>query len=317
MVEGKRSPKQLLGVYLRGIAMGAADVVPGVSGGTVAFITGIYEELIESIKSISPSSLGLLFKQGPVSFWQHINGTFLLLLLLGIATSVLSMARLISHLLTNHPLLVWSFFFGLILASSLHMAKQIKQWQFSTIVAVLVGSMLAYGVSELPPSELSPDLLMFFAAGSIAICAMILPGISGSFILVLLGMYTHILTAIKDMQVVLVLSFVAGCGIGLLTFSHFLSWLFKRFHDLTIALLTGFLIGSLNLVWPWKVVLSFYQNSKGEQLALTQENVFPWVYEAVNKVNPAMFYCLGLMLLGVIIVFILEKIGTSAAESSK
>lgn len=295
--------------------MGAADVVPGVSGGTVAFITGIYQELIDSIKSINPAALVILFKQGPAPFWAHINGTFLLLLLLGIASSVLSLARLISYLLAQHPLLVWSFFFGLIAASSLHMARQIRQWRFATVASLLVGGVLAYGVTELPPSELSPDLLMFFAAGSVAICAMILPGISGSFILLLLGMYTHILTAVKELQWLLLLSFMAGCGIGLLSFSHLLSWLFRRFHDLTMALLTGFLLGSLNLVWPWKVIVSYYQNSKGEQLALQQRNVMPWLFEQHNGVTASANYCIGLMIVGLLVVFLLEKCGRKAPDS--
>jgi putative membrane protein len=307
----KRNGKQLLAVYLRGLAMGAADVVPGVSGGTIAFITGIYQELIDSIKSINPAALTVLFKQGPAQFWAHINGTFLLLLLLGIATSVLSLARLISYLLVQHPLLIWSFFFGLIAASSLHMAKQIRRWRLATIVSLLVGCGLAYAVTELSPSQVSPDLLMFFAAGSVAICAMILPGISGSFILLLLGMYTHILAAVKNLEWLLLLSFMAGCGIGLLSFSHLLSWLFRRFHDLTMALLTGFLVGSLNLVWPWKLIVSYYQNSKGEQVALQQQNVMPWLFEQGTGVNPATVYCLGLMFFGILLVLLLEKVGNT------
>lgn len=307
----------LLGVYLRGMAMGAADVVPGVSGGTVAFITGIYEPLIHSIKSINPASLMLLFRQGPAAFWQHINGTFLLVLLMGIVTSILSLARGISFLLDNHPLLVWSFFFGLIAASTVHMMKQIGRWQLSLVAAVCVGFVIAYGVTEIQPSELTPGPLVFFVAGSIAICAMILPGISGSFILLLMGMYTHVLLAIKELQWVMVMSFVVGCGLGLLSFSHLLSWLFRRFHDLTLALLTGFLLGSLNLVWPWKETVSYYQNSRGENLALEQNNVLPWVYERLSGADALAGYCLGLMLFGLLVVFLLEKLGNEGAISSK
>ncbi|ARN72746.1 DUF368 domain-containing protein [Oceanicoccus sagamiensis] len=309
--------QRLLGVYCRGIAMGAADVVPGVSGGTVAFITGIYEELLRSIQSVNITALKLLFNQGPQAAWQHINGTFLLVLMLGILTSVASLARGISYLLDHHPLLVWSFFFGLILASSIHMIKQLTAWRVTTVVAMVVGAIAAYTIGEMKPSELSPDLLIFFGAGAIAICAMILPGISGSFILVLMGMYGHVLVAVKDLQLITLAAFAAGCGIGLLSFSHLLSWLFKRFHNQTLGLLTGFLIGSLNLVWPWKQTLTYYQNRHGEQLALEQQNVLPSAYQSLAGVDPQTLFCLALMVFGVFLVFLLEKIGQKEALASK
>lgn len=309
----KSSTRSWLGIYLRGLAMGAADVVPGVSGGTVAFITGIYEELIDSIKSITPASLVLLIKQGPKAFWQHINGTFLFMLLLGVATSVLSLARLISFLLSNHPLLVWSFFFGLIVASSLHMIKQIVQWRSATVIMLIIGIVLAYGITEIRPADISPSIWTFFGAGCIAICAMILPGISGSFILLLLGMYQHILHAVKDFHWLLLFAFLAGCGIGLTSFSHLLSWLFKRFHDLTLALLTGFLVGSLNLIWPWKVALTHFTNSDGEQVPLDQKNTLPATYEHITGASSETLFCLLLMLLGFLAVLALEKIGKKTA----
>lgn len=307
--------QRLLGVYCRGIAMGAADVVPGVSGGTVAFITGIYEELLDSIQSVNFKAVGVLFKEGPLAAWQHINGNFLLVLMLGVLTSVVSLARGISYLLDNHPLLVWSFFFGLILASSIHMIKQIKAWRATTLVAIVVGAITAYAIGEMKPSELSPDLLLFFGAGAIAICAMILPGISGSFILVLMGMYGHVLTAVKELQLLTMLAFAAGCGVGLLSFSHLLSWLFKRFHDLTLGLLTGFLIGSLNLVWPWKQTLSYYVNRHGEQLALEQQNVLPMAYQGLAETDPQTLFCLSLMAFGIVLVFLLEKFGQKEGEA--
>ncbi|MCP3907450.1 MAG: DUF368 domain-containing protein [Oceanicoccus sp.] len=308
--------QRLLGVYCRGVAMGAADVVPGVSGGTVAFITGIYEELLDSIQSVNLKALNLLLKEGPMAAWRHINGNFLLVLMLGVLTSIASLARGISYLLDNHPLLVWSFFFGLILASSIHMIKQIKVWQLTTVIAIIVGAVTAYWIGELKPSELSPDLLIFFGAGAIAICAMILPGISGSFILVLMGMYGHVLTAIKDLQLVTIAAFAAGCGVGLLSFSRLLSWLFKRFHDLTLSVLTGFLIGSLNLVWPWKQTLSYYQNRQGEQLALEQQNVLPVTYQSLAGADAQTVFCLGLMAFGMVLVFLLEKIGEQEIKAS-
>jgi putative membrane protein len=309
--EVKSQHRRLFGVYLRGIAMGAADVVPGVSGGTVAFVTGIYEELLNSIRSVNPAALLILIRAGLKPFWQSINGSFLLALLLGILTSILSLARIISYLLDAHPLLLWSFFFGLIAASSLYMLKQIKQFSWFIVIAILIGAVFAYGVAEIKPSEMSPEPLWVFIAGSIAICAMILPGISGSFLLVLMGMYGHILTAIKEFQWLLLMSFAAGCGVGLLGFSHLLSWLFKRFHDATVALLTGFLVGSLNLVWPWKETLSYYQNSHGESLALEQRNVLPSTYDAFQGQESNGLACLFLIVLGFLLIFGLEKLSST------
>jgi putative membrane protein len=302
------SKRSLIGVYFRGIAMGAADVVPGVSGGTVAFITGIYEELLGSIQSINLTALTTLFKAGPVAFWRHINGNFLLVLMLGIITSVISLASIISRLLSSHPLLVWSFFFGLIAASSIYMSRQLHNYRWRVLLAIAIGVLAALVVGAMKPSELSPEPLLVFLSGCLAICAMILPGVSGSFILVLLGMYAHILTAVKDLQWGLLLSFVVGCGIGLLGFSHLLSWLLKRFHDVTMALLTGFLIGSLNLVWPWKQTLSYYQNSKGESLALEQMNILPNTYAEIVGA-PDTLFAIILMILGVFLVLGLEMFG--------
>ncbi|WP_235015273.1 DUF368 domain-containing protein [Oceanicoccus sp. KOV_DT_Chl] len=304
------------GVFIRGVAMGAADVVPGVSGGTVAFITGIYEQLLDAIKSINPTALMVLVKQGPKACWHYINGGFLLALLLGVFTSIVSLARVISYLLDHQPLLLWAFFFGLIAASSLHMGRQIKQWQPLTVGVLLLGGLIACFITEIKPSELTPSLLLYFLAGAIAICAMILPGISGSFILVLMGMYQHVLAAVKSFDWLTLMVFAAGCGIGLLSFAHFLSWLFRRFHDLTLALLTGFLIGSLNLVWPWKQTLSYYQNSKGESLALTQQNVLPWHYSELVGVPAQGVYCFMLMLVGLLLVILLEKWGDSLAAKA-
>jgi putative membrane protein len=291
--------------------MGAADVVPGVSGGTVAFITGIYEELIDSIKSINPTALKILYKDGVAACWASINGSFLAVLLLGIMTSVISLAQVITYLLEAHPLIVWSFFLGLIAASSIHMIKQINTWNVSVVIVLVLGVAAAYGVAEIRPSEVAPTLPIFFGAGCIAICAMILPGISGSFILLLIGMYSHVLTALKDFQLLPVLVFAAGCGTGLLGFSQVLSWMFKRYHDRTMALLTGFLIGSLNLVWPWKQTLSYYQNSSGEQLPLQQSNVWPWAYQSISGFESNVLQCVLFVVVGLFVVYLLEKIGST------
>ncbi len=304
-----------LGVYLRGLAMGAADVVPGVSGGTVAFITGIYQELLNSIRSINVGALKTLITEGPLVAWRHINGNFLLLLMLGILTSIFSLARVISFLLEQYPVLIWSFFFGLIAASSLHMARQLTQWNGRVVLAIVFGVLIAYTVSVLKPAELPPTPLLVFGSGAIAICAMILPGISGSFILLLLGMYAHILAAVKQLDLLLLACFTAGCGIGLLSFASLLSWLFGRFQDMTLALLTGFLIGSLYLVWPWKHTLSYYENSHGELMALTRENVLPGSFLELTASDPQTLYCLVAAFFGVFAVLLLEFFGAKPEKT--
>ncbi len=300
----------LLGVYLRGIAMGAADIIPGVSGGTIAFITGIYEELLSSIKSVNFAALTVLMKRGPLACWQHINGSFLLALLIGILTSVFSFAHVITYLLEAFPLFVWSFFFGLICASSIFIAKQLKQWDLASFSVFSLGVVAAYFIGQMQPSEFQPSLLMVFGAGAIAICAMILPGVSGSFILVLLGLYNHILAAVRDFQWLMLLSFAAGCALGLLSFSYLLSWLFQRYHDLTLASLTGFLVGSLNLVWPWKQVSSFYESSSGEKMAFVSHNVTPQTYQLVTGLESNTLICMFLMFSGGLVIVVMEYAGT-------
>ena len=306
-----------LAIYLRGMAMGAADIVPGVSGGTVAFITGIYEPLLNSIKSLNPSALQLLWLQGFKAFWRHINGPFLSALLLGMASSIILFAGLISHLLEAQPLLIWSFFFGLIAASALHMARQINHWNLSGAFFLLLGLVVAYGFTEMKPSELTATPLLVFAAGSIAICAMILPGISGSFMLLLMGLYSPILLAFKEFNIVILVSFIAGCGVGILSFAHLLSGLLSRFYAQTMSVLTGFLIGSLNLVWPWKQTLSYYSNSKGRPLALEQQNVLPQQFAELTGLASELVYCSLLALFAVVFVLLLEKKAGKSGNASK
>ena len=309
--------KHYIGIYLRGLAMGAADVVPGVSGGTVAFITGIYEELINSLRAMNITAIKVLFSQGPAACWRHINGNFLIALGLGIVTSIVTLARGILFLLETQPLLVWSFFFGLILASSLYIARQIRQWDRIIILAFVIGCATAVGIAEVKPAQVPADLPFVFIAGAIAICAMVLPGISGSFMLVLMGMYQHIMGAVKSADWVLLLTFMAGAGLGLLSFVHLLGWLLSRFHDRVMAVLTGFLFGSLYLVWPWKQVLSYYQNGKGESLALEQQNVMPWVYEQLTGLSSKWLSCGILVVVGVILVLGLEYFGQKIATGDK
>ena len=301
-----RKFKDYISLYLKGVAMGSADVVPGVSGGTIAFIAGIYEELLDSIRSINLSSVKLLFSKGVVSFWKEINGTFLVVLLAGILTSILSLARLITYLLANHAILVWAFFFGLIVGSVYFVATKIKKWNVPVIISGIIGIAIAYYITITVPAETSQSLPFIFLAGFIAICAMILPGISGSFILLLIGKYEYILTALKNIDLSVIITFSVGCVAGLLSFASLISWLFRKYHDLTVALLTGFMIGSLNKVWPWKEVLEFRVNSHGEEVPLIERSVLPGVYENLTGNDPQILAATGLALVGLIIIIAFE-----------
>ncbi|PCJ15054.1 MAG: DUF368 domain-containing protein [Gammaproteobacteria bacterium] len=302
-------------LYLKGLAMGAADVVPGVSGGTIAFITNIYQELLDSISAFSRlENYKVLLKSGPVEFFRRVNGLFLVVLFAGVFTSIFSLAKGISYLLDNEPELIWSFFFGLILVSCFLIARQVGQWNIQAYLAVIVGGVIAYGVTVSAPAVVEPSYWKVFAAGAVAICAMILPGISGSFILLILGLYGHIIGAIKDLDVPTLLVFMSGTGIGLLAFSRILSWFYSHYRGVTLALLTGFLVGSLNAVWPWKQVLSYRTNSHGEQVAFLRENVWPTDYLSVTGNDAHLMAGCGLMLLAIILVYGLTLLGEKLGQ---
>lgn len=302
----KRNLKDYGLLVLKGMGMGAADVVPGVSGGTIAFIVGIYEELIDSIKSINASSLKLLFTGKIGAFWRAINGSFLLSIVAGIGISIFSLAKLITYLLVYHPILVWAFFFGLVLASTWFVSKDIRRWNWKTVLSFIVGALAAYYITVATPAETPTNLFFIFLCGAIAICAMILPGISGSFILVLLGKYFYIMEAVKTFNIPVMLIFMAGAALGITSFSRILSYALRKFHDVTIAVLGGFMLGSLNKVWPWKKVLETYTDSHGELKPLVETNIWPdhLVGEAA-----------GLMLLGFFLVYFLEKLSMRSVRA--
>lgn len=300
----KRGLKEYIIIGLKGIAMGAADVVPGVSGGTIAFISGIYEELLESINAFNFSLIQELKQNGFKSVWNKINGNFLFSLLSGIFISILSLAKLITWLIDNHPIMVWSFFFGLVLASILFVGKQITSWNLKIILSLVLGAIVAYIITVLKPmvSE-SSSYLFYFFAGALAICAMILPGISGAFILVLLGAYKTILEAIHERNILLLSAVGVGAVVGLLSFSRVLKWLFNHYKNITLAILTGFLIGSLNKIWPWKNVLeSRFIN--GKLIVVDEQSIWPTQYSGDNQILHAVF----LAFIGFLIILILEKI---------
>ena len=299
-------PLKPVGVFLRGMLMGAADIVPGVSGGTIAFITGIYDTLLGSIRAFDLQFLAFLGRLDIRGAWQHVNGGFLLALLLGIATSIFSLARLISWVLEHHPVPLWAFFFGLILASAVGFLRQIEGWTPAPVLCLLAGAGAAGWIAFAPTASLDAGLVGVFLSGFLAICAMILPGISGSFILVLLGMYGTVLAAVKSLDLLFLLVFILGAGAGLLCFSRLLHWLLHRFHQATMALLTGFLFGSLVIVWPWKQVLDWVQGSHGQLKAAQQVPVSPAEYLALTGQEPAVALCLGLMVVGFAVVWLID-----------
>lgn len=295
--------------------MGTADVIPGVSGGTIAFITGIYEELINSIKSIDKEAIQLLLKFRIADFWKQINGSFLISVLAGIVTSIVSLARLMTYLLDTYPIQIWSFFFGLILISSPLILRDIKKWNIGTAIAFLIGVVIAYLITILSPTETPTNLAFIFLCGALAICAMILPGISGAFILLLIGKYEFMITALIELNIPVVIVFVAGCFFGLLGFSHFLSWILKHYRFATLALLAGFMIGSLNKVWPWKEVTAFRVDHSGNQVPAFDRSILPFDYLEKTGNDPMIFYAILFAALGIFLVVAIEK--TAALLKSK
>ena len=295
-------------LFIKGMGMGAADVVPGVSGGTIAFITGIYEELITSIKSVDLEALRLLLKFKLSPFWKKINGNFLVAVFSGILLSVFSLARVLKWLMENHPVLIWAFFFGLIMASAIIVIRKIKSWNLARLSGLAVGIVLMFFITRFTPAQTSDAYWYVFIAGAIAICAMILPGISGAFILLILGKYQYILGAVSDFDLPVLLVFGLGIITGLLSFANLLSWLFRKYHDLTIAVLSGFIIGSLNKIWPWKETLSSVMNSHGETIPLVQRNILPNIYSDVTGNEPFLIPALLLMITAFVIVLVLDKL---------
>lgn len=321
----KRSFKQSLLITLKGIAMGAADVVPGVSGGTIAFISGIYQELIATIHSLDFGIFKSLKKEGFKTVWQRYNLGFLAALFTGIAISVLSLAKLITMLLGTYPILVWSFFFGLVLASIIYIAKQITRYSPKAIIALIIAAVLSYSVTLAQPIADTESIWFLFLAGFIAIIAMILPGISGAFILLLIGGYTVVIGAINQLTEALstfnwsslgnallkIGVFAVGAVAGLKVFSGVLNWMFKNHKNTTLAVLTGFMIGALNKIWPWKEVLQYRKNSHGDKIPFLEKSIFPDSFQGDPKVLEAILF----MLAGFMIIFLMEYIANKKSPN--
>lgn len=316
----KRSLLQYLIITLKGLAMGAADIVPGVSGGTIALIAGFYEELLETIDGLDFKFFKKWRENGFLTTWREYNLSFLLALGIGIVTSILLLAKVIGSLIDSHPILVWSFFFGLVLASILYLIKQLEKWNAAVIVSIVVASIFAFGISSLNPLTEIDSVWFLFVAGFIAIIAMILPGISGAFILILLGAYQPVINLINQLNqsisegdstlllqsISKIAIFLLGAAIGLKAFSRALTWMFNHHKNITLAILTGFMIGALNKIWPWKEVLETRLNSKGEEVPFIEQSVLP-----SNFVEPQLTSALICLVGGFLIIFILEKIATS------
>jgi putative membrane protein len=285
------------------MGMGAADVVPGVSGGTIAFITGIYEELILSIKGINLEAFRLFFTGRWRSFWKQINGNFLLAVFLGIAISVISLARLLEYLLEHHPVMIWSFFFGLVLASSYSVSRKISRWNLAKIIALAAGAGTAFYITSVTPTTTTDAQWFVIFSGALASCAMILPGISGSFILLLLGKYSFALHAVNERIILDLLLLGVGAVAGLILFANLLAWLLKKYHDITIAVLVGFMLGSLNRIWPWKETLQTIV-VEGEIKPLVEKNILP------ATGNPADHFWMALLLAaaGIGLILLIEVV---------
>lgn len=305
----QRKLKDYLIITLKGVAMGAADVVPGVSGGTIAFISGIYQELIDTINSFNFTAIKIFKTKGFKEAFNYVNGSFLISLLAGIGLSVISFARLFKWLIEVHPILIWSFFFGLVLASIYFVGKQIKKWNFATVINLLFGTLIAYYITVMPVMQTNNQPWFLLLAGALAICAMILPGISGAFILLLLGMYKPALEAIHNFDIKKIALLGLGAVIGLLSFARILKWLFVNYKNQTLAVLTGFIIGSLNKIWPWKKTLTWYTNSKGVKLPLTEESISPFQID-----NNQLLMAVLLAIVGFSLILFLERIGSEKTK---
>ena len=294
-------------LVLKGIGMGAADVIPGVSGGTIAFISGIYEELLSSICSFNLTAVRKLLRFDFKGFWQHINGSFLFSVLAGIAISIFSLAKVMKYLLETHPIFIWSFFFGLIIASTWLVAQEIKKWNTGIIISLLIGTAIAYVITVLSPAA-TPDAWWFIIlSGAIAICAMILPGISGAFILLLMGKYAYIIGAVSTLNIPVLLLFAIGAVAGIISFSHLLSWLLEKYHGMTVALLTGFMLGSLNKIWPWKETLETYTDSHGVIQPLTERNILPSTFEQLTGEPALLGWAIFFMVVGFLLIWGIER----------
>jgi len=300
-----RSLKEYIVIGLKGMAMGSADVVPGVSGGTIAFISGIYEELLESISNINFKLLKTLKSDGIKAAWKQVNGSFLLALFVGVSISIFSLAKTIKWLLENEPVLLWSFFFGLVLASIIYIGKQVETWNAKIIILFILGISFGYLVTVVSPTNVGEINYLFLVfAGAIASCAMILPGISGAYILLLLGAYPIVMTAITTKDYKIIAAVAMGIIIGLLSFARLLKWLFLNYKNQMLIVLTGLMLGSLNKVWPWKEAVFTYIDRHGVVKPLVEQSISPFSFDG----DPKLMFAIILAFVGFGFILLMEKL---------
>lgn len=312
---------QALYIFLKGLAMGAANVIPGVSGGTIAFITGIYERLIDAIKSFDLKAIKLLFSFKFKEFAEHVDFKFLAPVFAGIGVSIFSLAKLLEYLFCNYELLTMAFFFGLILASIYSVAKGIDKWNKPTVLTFIVGTALAVGIGMLDPASSNDGMLYLGLCGVVAICSMILPGISGSYVLLIMGNYILIISAIGDFDFKILLPVVVGAVVGLIAFSHLLSYIFKHYKNPTIGMLSGFVTGSLFIIWPWKTT-EYQKNEAGNFVDKHMEETSDLCHDGVvlgydrylPSFNTEFWMALGLIALGALLVLWMDKVGNNKPE---
>ena len=299
-------------LFLKGMAMGAANVIPGVSGGTLALITGIYERLINAIKSFDLTALKLLLTFKWRAFAKHTDFYFIFSVGLGLLTAILSLAKLFAFLFRVYPVYIWAYFFGLVLASVYYVGKTVDKWNGITYLSFIIGTVVAIAVTVLHPAVENDNPWYLFLNGIIAIISMILPGLSGSFVLILLGNYQLVaIESINNLNFKVLLPFALGAAVGLVAFSHVLSWLFKRYRNQTIALLTGFILGSLNILWPWKKAVYLRHHNQivykhGKAMVSYYEQIAP------KHIDGPFLGALALILLGIISIVWIEKISNKA-----
>ena len=300
-----RSTRDYIIIGLKGMGMGAADVVPGVSGGTIAFISGIYEELLTTISNVNFGLLKTLKKEGFKVAWKQLNGAFLASLFLGIFISIVSLAKTIKYLLENEPILLWSFFFGLVVASIIFIGKQVENWNYKFLFLAMFGVAFGYIITIASSTTLTEINYLFLVfAGAIASCAMILPGISGSYILLLMGVYPVVMTAITHRDFTIISAIGIGVILGLLLFSRLLKWLFKKYKNQMLVVLTGLMLGSLNKVWPWKTTISTYLNSHGETKPLLEQSISPFSFNG----DPQLIMSIVLAIIGFLLIIGMERV---------
>ncbi|MBN2166379.1 MAG: DUF368 domain-containing protein [Marinilabiliaceae bacterium] len=311
-----RTIKDYIKLAFKGMGMGAANVIPGVSGGTIALITGIFEELIDSVKSFNLEAVRLLLKGQFKSFSQHVNLAFLVSVFTGIAISILSLAKILEFLFEKYPVFVWAFFFGLIIGSVYFVGKTVEKWKTSVVISLIIGSAIAIGVSIINSASENDGMLYLVLCGAIAMCSMILPGLSGSFVLILLGNYELVMIkAVSGFKVDILLPVAGGAVAGLIMFSHLLSWVFKSFRDQTIALLTGFIAGSLAILWPWQTPVfkadelgNYITKINGERIIIKYAKYLP------ESLSAEVIFAAIFALCGIVIIWLVE---TYAGSDSK